>query len=69
MGKITEAFESYDSMLRLNKVLADVETGLLYDIAMGMAGTGESGSAHSLETPEFDAQPRGGGSIETRPGA
>lgn len=57
-----------DNMAKFNKVLADVETGLLYDLAFGMAGTGESGSAHSLETPDFDAQPAGGGSIETKPG-
>jgi hypothetical protein len=50
----------------LNKVLADVETGLLYDLMPGMAGYGSSSSPYSVETPEFDAQPYGG-DIDTRP--
>jgi hypothetical protein len=53
-----------ENMAKLNKVLADVESGILYDLMMGMAGSGEP---HTLDTPEFDKQP-GRATIETKPG-
>ena len=67
-SELVEAFEAYN-LLTLQKVLANVESGLLYDsLEAGMAGIGSNAMPHAIPSGDVALHAGPSGDIQQVPG-